>query len=404
MSRPSMVLVEPNAHRVSGHHHGALVALTRAVPGALVVALNGITAESRSMIEAAGCRITTRARGPAAVVLLAAAIGAAAVADLGLAVFASRRWPTRVRRVPHQVTALARCLAEAAAVRTARALAGPAAPVIVLSAGEALHGLAAVLGGPHARFVHEINTTEDLPLRLLGRAAQPGLSRALVLAPTEQVCGDLLARFPGLRCQVRPFAVADPAERLTSSERRAARAAFALADDQTAVCLIGGWWPSKDIAVLDAALGRLTRPLHLLVIGDPLDRAVLQRWQGLPHIRLHAFPGPASQARIRTVYAAADAAVVSRRMGVGKESGLVADAARLGVPLIVSDHDPALTQRLAGRDWARLFPAGDSGALAVLLDDLRAHPPSRPGSYAAADIGVPTAADQGAFLTGLHHL
>ncbi|MEU2226429.1 hypothetical protein [Streptomyces sp. NPDC018347] len=70
----------------------------------------------------------------------------------------------------------------------------------------------------------------------------------------------------------------------------------------------------------------------------------IKRWRDLPGLRVHTVPGPVNEAVLRLVYAAA--ALVPRRPGTGKESGLVMDAARLGVPLIVSDHDPALTARL----------------------------------------------------------
>jgi hypothetical protein len=46
------------------------------------------------------------------------------LAGAGRRAFASRRWPAAVRRAPHQVTLLARCLVEAACVRTARRMTG----------------------------------------------------------------------------------------------------------------------------------------------------------------------------------------------------------------------------------------------------------------------------------------
>lgn len=73
------------------------------------------------------------------------------------------------------------------------------------------------------------------------------------------------------------------------------------------------------------------------------------------------------------------------------------DAVRLGVPLIVSDHDPHLTKALAGQDWVRLFPPGDGAALADLLRDLAWAPLPRP----TAALNMPTAAEQTAFLTEL---
>ncbi|MGR8011778.1 hypothetical protein [Streptomyces hypolithicus] len=79
-------------------------------------------------------------------------------------------------------------------------------------------------------------------------------------------------------------------------------------------------------------------------------------------------------------------------------------AVRHGVPLIVSDHDPDLTARLDGQDWARIFPAEDSAGLAAALDRLTANPPGRPGNGAAEAVGLPTADGQAAFLTDAYRL
>ncbi|MFC8520437.1 hypothetical protein, partial [Streptomyces sp. NPDC057257] len=309
--------------------------------------------------------------------------------------------PTAARRFPHQLTLVARCLTEAACIRTGRHVAGGTAAVVLFSASEALHGAAALLGGVHTRFVHELVTTEDAVLRLAGRLARRGERRARVLAPTDAVRDDLAARFPRLPLQVRPFAVADERDRLTDAERHQARRAFGIPAIEAAVCLVGGWWPYKDTGVIDAALARLDAPLHLLIAGTPLDHTVLHQWGALPQLRLHTVPGSASEAQIRAIYAACDATLVARRPGVGKESGLVIDAVRLGVPLIVSDHDPHLTKTLAGQDWVRLFPPGDGAALADLLRDLAWTPLPRPAPHTAAELGVPTAAEQIAFLTEL---
>lgn len=119
--------------------------------------------------------------------LAAAAASTAALAAAARRVFASRRWPVAVRRLPHQVTLLARCLAEAACVRTGRRFTGGMGTVVVLSASEALHGAAGLLGGHHVRFVHELVTTEDAALRLLGHLTRRGERRVRVLAPTDAV-------------------------------------------------------------------------------------------------------------------------------------------------------------------------------------------------------------------------
>ncbi|WP_105973505.1 glycosyltransferase family protein [Streptomyces geranii] len=396
----ALVLIEPGAHRPGGHREHTLTALAAAHGNAVVIAPYGVAGQLRADLAAAGARVT----GPTGTVpalLAAAGTHTAALAASGRRAFSSRRWPGAVRRLPHQVMALSRCLTEAACVRTGHRLTGGAATVVVLSASEALHGTAGLLGGPHVRFVHEVVTTEDAPLRMFGRLTRRGERRVLTLAPTAAIQDDLRRRFSRLPLTVRPFAVADPGDRLTDTERARARDAFGIPADATAVCLVGGWWPYKDPGVVGAALARLDVPLHVLVAGGPATHALLKTWAALPHVRLHVWPGPLPGAAVREVYAASDAALVTRRPGVAKESGLVVDAVRLGLPLIVSDHDPALTKALAGHDWVRLVPAGDSRALSDVLRDLTRSPLPRPAESTAAGLGVPTAAGQAAFLTEL---
>ncbi|MDH6119371.1 glycosyltransferase involved in cell wall biosynthesis [Kitasatospora sp. GAS204A] len=393
-----LVLIEPYAHLGGGHHQRTLTALAAARPGALVITPQGIADGPGPLLRAGSC-IAAGPVGPAAKVLLAGARAAARVSTAGKRLFRSRRWPVRLRRLPHQVTLVARCLTEAACLRTARHLAPQPAAVVILSASEALHGAAALLGGgQHLRFVHELVASEDRPLRWLGRLARRSEKHVVALYPTSAVRDQLQRGFPRLPGRVRAFAV-DDGRCLTEAEREGARSAFTIPTGARAVCLVGGWWPYKDIATVDAALARLTKPLHLLVCGTPLDDAVLERWHRLPLVRVHTVPGPVGEDVLRLVYAAADAALVARRPGIGKESGLVMDAARLGVPLVVSDHDPDLTERLAGQPWARLFPAGDPDSLAAALDRLAAGLPERPGPQAPAVLDMLPATEQAAYLT-----
>ncbi|MFI7361727.1 hypothetical protein ACIBO4_06240 [Streptomyces sp. NPDC050149] len=393
-----LVLIEPYAHQGGGHHQRTLAALACVRPDSLVIAPGGLSEDLGPLVRSS-TRVTIGPAGPAAKILLAAARASARVSAAGRQVLASRRWPPTVRRFPHQVTLLARCLAEAACLRTARHLAPGAATVVILTASEALHGAAALLGGtPHLRFVHEVVTTEDLPVRWLGRIARRGEKRVIALYPTTAVRDQVAPVFPRLRGEVRAFAV-DDGRRVADAEREGARAAFTIPSDAKAVCVVGGWWPYKDIATIDAALARLTEPLHVLVCGAPLDDSTLTRWHQLPNVRLHTVPGPVADQILRLVYAAADAALVARKPGVGKESGLAMDAARLAVPLIVSAHDPELVARLTGEPWAQFFPAGDPNALAEALDKLAAEQPVRPGPSAPEALGMHAAADQAAFLT-----
>ncbi|MEU0738633.1 hypothetical protein [Streptomyces sp. NPDC006134] len=394
-----LVLIEPYADRLGGHHQRTLVALAQARRGTLVIAPHGAAREAVGALRGAGARLVTAPAGRRAAVLLAASRLAAGVSAAGQRVFRSRRWPRRLRRLPHQITLIARCLTEAAALRSARRLEPGADAVVILTASEALHGAAALLGGqPHLRFVHEAVTTEDAAVRLLGRLARRSEQQVIAVYPTQAVGDQLATAFPHLPAVVGAFA-ADDGRRLSAAEREGGRAAFDIPAAEAAVCLVGGWWPYKDIAVVDAALARLKETLHLVVTGSPLDESVLQRWRALPGLRVHTVPGPVSEAVLRLVYAAADAALVARHPGVGKESGLVMDAARLGVPLIVSDHDSALTARLHGQPWALTFPAGDPDGLANTLHTVIRQPPPLPGPDAPGLLGMRSAADQADFLT-----
>ncbi|MEV7159247.1 glycosyltransferase [Streptomyces misionensis] len=394
-----LVLIEPYANRLGGHHQRTLVALAQARPGTLVIAPHGIATESARALRQAGARLVTCPAGRTAGVLSAAARLTAGLSAAGQCLFRSRRWPRRLRRLPHQVTLLARCITEGATLRAARRLEPDADAVVILTASEALHGAAALLGGqPHLRFIHEAVTTEDAAVRLLGLLARRGEERVIAVYPTRAVAAQFDAAFPDLPAVVGCFAV-DDGRRLSAAEREGGRAAFDIPAAEAVVCLVGGWWPYKDIDTVDAALARLTEPLHLVVTGSPLDEAVLERWRDLPGVRVHSVPGPVSEAALRLVYAAADAALVTRHAGTGKESGLVMDAARLGVPLIVSDHDGALTARLRGQPWALTFPAGDPAALAEALHAVIRQPLPLPGPDAPGLLGMRSAAEQADFLT-----
>jgi hypothetical protein len=282
-----LVLIEPYAHQLGGHHQRTLVALAQAKPGSYVIAPHGITPEAALNLRGAGARLVTTPAGSRAAVLMSLSHLAARLSSTGQRLFRSRRWPRLLRRLPHQITLVARLCAEASALRTARRLVPDPSAVVLLTASEALHGTAVLLGGlPHLRFVHEAVTSEDAAVRLLGRLARRGEKRVTALFPTRSVCDQFAAAFPGLPAVVRAFAV-DDGQHVTDAERDGARLAFDIPAAEAVVCLVGGWWPSKDIATVDAALTSLREPLHLVVTGDPLDDAVLQRWRALPRL-----PGP----------------------------------------------------------------------------------------------------------------
>ncbi|MFJ1938047.1 hypothetical protein ACIOGZ_35985 [Kitasatospora sp. NPDC088160] len=281
-----LVLIEPYAHLGGGHHQRTLTALAAARPGSVVITPQGIAGGPGPLLRAGACIAAGPVR-PAAKALLAGARAAARVSTAGQRLFASRSWPLGLRRLPRQVTLIARCLTEAACLRTARHLAPQPGAVVILGASEAPHGMAALLGGGrHLRFIRELVTTEDRPVRWLGRLAGQGEKRVVALYPTTAVRDQVQQGFPHLPGWVRAFAV-DDGRRLTEAERQGARSAFTIPTGATAVCLVGGWWPYKDLATVDAALARITEPLHVLVCDAPLDDAVLERWHRLPRVRVH---------------------------------------------------------------------------------------------------------------------
>ncbi|MFI6759462.1 hypothetical protein ACIBF5_10030 [Micromonospora sp. NPDC050417] len=400
-SAAPLVLIEPAAGSVGGHWFQAAIRLARQCTAeerdCTVVALGGIQPNARAALRRAGARVVGRVgREPAERALWAASrlLGRASRLVGRLA---------RHRRLPHQIGALALCLGEAAALRAGTRRVRTGRPVVVvLSASGALHGLAAALSGrAHIRVVHEVPTSEDRALRLIGRLTSAHLNRVRVVCPTEAVRARLAQLFPKLPTGVRPFALGDAEPPLSDAERTAARADFGLQPDDTALALVGGWWAHKDIATVAAALARLTRPVCVLVAGHPVDPVLLRHLAAAVDGRVHALPGPAPRWHVRRVYAAADAAIVSRRPGVGKESGLIADCAVLGVPLLVSDHDPATTNLLRDQPWVRLFRTADPDNLAAAITDLTLQPLPQPMLGEAINLGLPTAATTLAFWTDL---
>ncbi|MFE1099177.1 glycosyltransferase family 1 protein [Nocardiopsis alba] len=385
--RRAVVLVE-RATEHAGHWQDALTRLAQVAVAeghqVVVVTLNGIPAHVHRELQGHGVHVATNSEGAGGRLLFA----------LARCVFWTARTARRLlphRRLPHQFTLIARCLVEAASLRTARHLLGRVPEIsVILTAGEALHGLTRTLSGTsHLRVVHEVNTTEDRLVRGLGLLAPP--RQVTVICPTRSVEEEIRDRFPGLSTVVHPFALADPSERITSAERPLARRALALPETGPVLCLVGGWWPHKDMDTMTAALESLTAPLHVLVAGSPTHPALLERIARAPGIvTLHTLPGPLTPADIRRVYAAGSFTAVIRHPGVGKESGLVADCARFGVPLLLSDHDTELTRRVS--PWATVVPAQDPAALAQAIDQAVQHPPPSPPPTVAEDLGLSTPA------------
>ncbi|MEV7287037.1 hypothetical protein AB0O01_21125 [Streptomyces sp. NPDC093252] len=145
-----LVLIEPYAFRLGGHHQRTLLALARAVPGTVVIAPHGIARPTATTLRRAPVTVVAGATVVRARLLLRAAGPLSRQSWAGQKLLRMGRWPDAVRRWPHQITLLARCLVEASALRTARHRApgtrAGAVTVVVLSASEGLRGTAALLG------------------------------------------------------------------------------------------------------------------------------------------------------------------------------------------------------------------------------------------------------------------
>lgn len=368
---------------MGGHHHAALVALAQAASRRGIpvtfVGVRGMSATARREVEAAGGEVRLHPRGPYSWLLVLAGALLEELSKL------RRRTPSW--GVPYQWETAGRCLLEAASLRLAPAGAG----CVILTAGERLHGTVAVLSRvPHVRVVHDTRTREGRVLARVERLCASGRRRVLACCTTEAVCEELDELYPGLATVVQTFALADPDAAVGADERREARAALGFGDADVVAALVGGWWRTKDMGTVERALALTAHPVHAVVAGWPIDGSALDRIRATARGQVVALDRELEPAEIRRVYAACDLSVVSRFRGVGKESGLVMDAARYGVPLVVSDHDPALTALLDGLPWVRVYRAEDAAALAEALDEVAASPLERPGPEDSARLGMLT--------------
>jgi glycosyltransferase involved in cell wall biosynthesis len=377
-----LALIEPNAQSMGGHHYPALLALVRAASRRGIpvtfVCVKGISRSGREAVEAAGAEVLAGPRGVGRLLALAGNL---------LERLSKLRHRTPEWGVPYQWEIAGRCLLEAASLRIAPAEAG----CVILTAGERLHGTAAVLAGvPHVRVVHDTATREGPVLSRVERRLRHGRKRVLASCTTEAVRRELEELYPDLPTAVHPFTIADPEAYIDERERGEARAALGLGGDELVAAIVGGWWRTKDMATVEVALARTAHPVAAIVAGWPVDREALERIRSTVTGRLLALDRELEAEEIRRVYAACDVTVVSRFAGVGKESGLVMDAARYGVPLVASDHDPTLTAKLDGRPWARLYTAQDPDALAAALDAVAERPLQRPSPDDARELGMLT--------------
>lgn len=395
-----MTLIEPNAHVLGGHASGALASLARAASeqgiALTLVSLKGVSPLTRRALLSYGVRIVDLPDAldfPSRSYMLAARF-------FERALEAARRFLPRTSAAS-QFLALARCFLEAGSLRVGRrvARAGDRPVVVLLTASEALAGTAAALSRtPHVRIVHEADIVEGFLLRRIEYFFGRARSHLVAVCTTADIEARLHAAHPDLRTIVQPFTLCDPDVRVSEEERAPARASLGIAPDEIVCALVGGWWPTKDIDTVEKAIAMVRNPLGLIVAGGPVDQPTVDRMSANATGRVFAVTGQLPSDTIRQVYAACDFTLVSCVRGSEyKESGLVMDAARYGVPLVASDNNPKLTQALAGVDWARTFPTGDPGALAAVLDEVAEHPLARPSPKVASSLGMITG------VTALEH-
>ena len=373
-------------------------ARTRGTP-VTVASMNGIFPDTRAALERAGATTACQAGGDAAAGLYRlVARWLEKCFELMHFVRPNSRWP-------YQLTLLSRCFGEAASVRMALCtLDAQSSPtIVVVSASDTLGGAAAALSRVgHIRIVHELVYSWEGPLlRVIEYVCRRARRRVIAVCTTPAVESALNARHSGLRSVVQPFAIVDPEMYINGEERSVARRSLGLQPNDVVGALVGGWCKTKDIRTVERALGLTREPVGILIAGAPVDESTVQRIRTVAKGPVIVLARQLRQEELRQVYAACDFTIVSRFQDEQKESGLVMDAARYGVPLVVSDNDPVLSRRLIDQDWVRLFRAGDSAALARVLDDLVERRPVRPSPGVAADLGMLTS---GAVLDRLARL
>jgi glycosyltransferase involved in cell wall biosynthesis len=167
------------------------------------------------------------------------------------------------------------------------------------------------------------------------------------------------------------------AARATPDRGRALRSRLGIAAQEKVVLFAGKLIPLKrPLDIVDACASADGAGPHLVVAGaGELEAAVRQRAAAMG-VRLHLL-GFQNQTEMPAVYAAADVLVLAS----DRETwGLVAnEALACGVPIIVSDT-VGCAPDLAGDGAAgRIFPLGDTSALARAIGEVLHSPPSPEG-------------------------
>lgn len=387
---PVLVFIEPDAHLLRGHAGDQLVALAGAAADlhsrCLIIGSNGVDKQLRSRLESSGAEVKAIASTPFSRTgcLAMAADGLFTLARVVEVVAPKRPWWRTLRDV-------SRAVREASALRLGASSDGT--EFTVLSASERLTAISSFLAGgiPHLRVVHDVNESVSKSSALIDYLARSSRSCCLVLCTAQPAAAAIQRGQPGLRAVVESFGIVEPSSLPTKRQRSAARARLGL-DDIPYGCMIGGWWPPKDVETVAQALKGVTESVGLVVGGAPLDERLLAQLNSVLGNRLIVVPDQLRADEKAAIYHAVDFAVVSRDAGAMKESGLVADALRFRVPLVVSDHDKVLASKVAEEPWAAVFGAGDPKSLLAALGCTAGLTP--PPVHAQHELGFRNGLDQ----------
>lgn len=389
-TRPRIALIENFANGAAGHWGDNLVRLCNGATAAghdpIAVAVRGLHSQVRPSLSETGALIVDRPVGLLARASLWASRFLRPMHSLTYRIAPGSDLPARVRYA-------SRCLEEVAALRTAiRAVGEDVEAIVILTASQGLSATAAGLSRtPHLRFVHYKGAPEGVCLGALEKLFARSERSIAVIATNAAIESTIKQRHPDRHITIRSFTVADPSMYIGEDERRPARRELGIADTEFVMTMVGGWWPYRDLETVKRGLELLTRPLTLVVCGVPVRPSELEPAIARGGGRVVNLAGSVAESGLRRIYAASDGALVTRTPGWPEEIGTLFDAARYGLPLIVSDHDQDLSHRLAGEPWVRLFRAGDPRDLARTLERFAERPPPRPDRRAPERLGLTSA-------------
>lgn len=392
-SRRRVCLVEAFAHWPGGHTGDNLVQLCEGAADigvdVTIVAVQGVAPRVRDALKPLGPLLVDQPAGWISSVCLWMSVHPVRRVQNALAVLLPKS------RLQVGAGWLRTCLTEIVALRTATKVAGARRQsVVMLTASDKLAATVATLSGTsHVRFVHRTAPGGRL-LRAVDHALVRGARKVVVVCTTEKVETEVRQEHPELQTLTRTFTLADPRMYIGDDERAPARRHFDIDDAECVVAIVGAWRPDKDFATVERALRLVRRPVTLIVAGTPSNPRDLEPAVRRGGGRIIDLQGAVGETKLRCLYAASDCSLVTRVPGWTQESGQLYDAVRYGVPVIVTDHNSAMSELLADEEWVRVIPSGSAEALARAIEQVAEEPLPRPDRDATRRFGLHSPSDQ----------